>query len=218
MENQKIEEALGIIWKQKEFNDPSIQKLEEEIHKEIKEKMIDYLIENGYIINNKGEISFTEKGEKIAVNITRRHRLAERLLHDVLAIAKNEVEPSACAFEHILSPDVEESICILLGHPRECPHGMSIPEGECCKKSKTVIESIVMPLSQTKAQDTGRVSYILTHNHPQLHKLMSMGIIPGTNVYVHQTFPSFIIKIGETQLALEKDIAQDIYIRRESKK
>ncbi|MBI5207483.1 MAG: metal-dependent transcriptional regulator [Candidatus Firestonebacteria bacterium] len=215
MQVDKIEEALEIIWKQKELNDDSIPKLQEELKKEIKENILDYLIQNNYIIKQGDKVKFTEQGEKIALNITRRHRLAERLLFDVLAVEKNEVESNACVFEHILSPGVEENICVLLGHPRECPHGMLIPEGECCRKAKTVIESIVIPLSQLKSGSKGKVAYVLTHNHPHLHKLMSMGIVPGTDIYLHQIFPSFIIMIGETQLALEKEIAKDIYVRRE---
>ncbi|MBI4652492.1 metal-dependent transcriptional regulator [Candidatus Desantisbacteria bacterium] len=214
MEKEKIEEALGIIWKLKELDDDSIPRLEEEIKKETRESMLDYLLENGFITKEGEKINLTKSGGEIAVNIIRRHRLAERLLHDVLAMEKNEIEPSACAFEHILSPGVEENICILLGHPRECPHGMYIPEGECCRKAKTIIESIVVPLSLLKSGDSGKVSYVLTHNHPQLHKLMSIGIVPGVDLYIHQTFPSFIIKVGETQLALENEIAHDIYIRR----
>lgn len=216
MDEHKIEEALGIIWKQKELKNEFIPVLIKAIEVEVKEPIFDYLLDNDFISKEKekDKVKFSLKGEKIAINITRRHRLAERLLHDVLAISKIDMESDACVFEHILSPGVEENICILLGHPRECPHGFNIPEGECCKKAKTIIESIVVPLSLMKSQDSGKVAYMLTHNHPQLHRLMSMGIVPGTDIYIHQIFPSYIIKVGETQLAIEKEIAQDIYIRR----
>jgi DtxR family Mn-dependent transcriptional regulator len=67
--------------------------------------------------------------------VIRRHRLAERLFIDVLSIRdEHEVEESACKFEHILSPEVTDSMCALLGHPTECPHGSPIPPGECCPK------------------------------------------------------------------------------------
>ena len=52
---------------------------------------------------------------------------------------KTEVEESACKFEHILSPDVTERICTLLGHPTACPHGSPIPKGDCCD-SRRVLE------------------------------------------------------------------------------
>src|SRR5438477_12227297 len=84
---------------------------------------------------------FTPAGEERARTVIRRHRLAERLFMDVLSIRDEvEVESSACKFEHILSPDVTDRICTLLGHPVECPHGSPIPPGECCVE-KRVLDS-----------------------------------------------------------------------------
>ena len=52
---------------------------------------------------------------------------------DVLAIRdEGSIEKNACTFEHILSPEVTDRICTFLGHPRTCPHGSPIPEGDCC--------------------------------------------------------------------------------------
>ena len=53
-----------------------------------------------------------------------------------------------------------------------------------------------------------------TREHPQLHKLMSLGITPGVRISVHQVFPSFVIQVEHTQVALEEDIAKDIYVKR----
>jgi DtxR family Mn-dependent transcriptional regulator len=58
------------------------------------------------------------------------------------------------------------------------------------------------------------VSYILTKKHPQLHKLMSFGILPGTKIKIHQKSPSYVISVGETQIALEEGLLSDIYIRK----
>ena len=67
------------------------------------------------------------------------HRLAERLFRDVLGIHdEDEIESSACKFEHILSPDVTERICTLLGHPTACPHGSPIPKGDCCDSHRVL--------------------------------------------------------------------------------
>ena len=53
---------------------------------------------------------------------------------DVLAIRdEGSIEKNACTFEHILSPEVTDRICTFLGHPRTCPHGSPIPEGDCCR-------------------------------------------------------------------------------------
>ena len=80
-------------------------------------------------------VELTERGRKKAADIIRRHRLAERLFTDSLALdSETEIEQQACKFEHILSPEATEKICTFLGHPRTCPHGAPIPRGACCEK------------------------------------------------------------------------------------
>jgi putative ABC transport system ATP-binding protein len=80
-------------------------------------------------------VELTERGRKKAADIIRRHRLAERLFTDSLALdSETEIEQQACKFEHILSPEATEKICTFLGHPQTCPHGAPIPRGACCEK------------------------------------------------------------------------------------
>ncbi|HEY1465175.1 MAG TPA: ATP-binding cassette domain-containing protein [Terriglobales bacterium] len=78
-------------------------------------------------------VELTSRGRQRAADIIRRHRLAERLFTDSLAMdSETEIEQQACKFEHILSPEATEKICRFLGHPRTCPHGAPIPPGPCC--------------------------------------------------------------------------------------
>jgi putative ABC transport system ATP-binding protein len=79
-------------------------------------------------------LELTSKGRQRAADIIRRHRLAERLFTDSLAMdSETEIEQQACKFEHILSPEATDKICTFLGHPKTCPHGAPIPPGRCCK-------------------------------------------------------------------------------------
>ncbi len=211
---QKIEEALSIIWEEREKKSCGRDEIRKEIFEKVKEDILEDLIKEGHIIVDDDSVKVTPKGEVMARDITRRQRLAERLLTDVLELDRGTMDSSACEFEHILSKEVEESICTLLGHPKECPHGLVIPSGDCCMKAKGLLESIVIPLARLKPGETGRVVYVLTREHPQLHKLMSLGIVPGVLILVHQIFPSFVIQVAQTQLALEKDIANEIYVKR----
>ncbi len=81
-------------------------------------------------------VELTPRGRERAGNIIRRHRLAERLFTDSLAMdSESEIEQQACKFEHILSPEATDKICTFLGHPRTCPHGAPIPPGPCCGRS-----------------------------------------------------------------------------------
>ncbi|MDD4183335.1 MAG: metal-dependent transcriptional regulator [Candidatus Omnitrophica bacterium] len=212
--NQKIEEALTIIWEEREKKISDKGAIVKRFLKAVNEDVSDSLLSEGFVLIEKDIIKFSNKGESKARDIIRRQRLAERLLMDVLELGRREVDSSACAFEHILSKEVEESICTLLGHPKECPHGLSIPPGECCEKTKGLIESIVIPLTRLKVAETGKIVYVLTRDHPQLHRLMSFGIVPGARIKLHQTKPSVIIQVEETQVALEEDIAKEIYIKK----
>ncbi len=78
-------------------------------------------------------VELTPRGRQRAADIIRRHRLAERLFTDSLAMdSETEIEQQACKFEHILSTEATDKICAFLGHPRTCPHGAPIPPGPCC--------------------------------------------------------------------------------------
>ena len=93
----------------------------------------------GLVTVHDGLEEFTPKGEARARDVIRRHRLAERLFMDVLNIHdEDEIEQSACKFEHILSPEVTDKMCTLLGHPDACPHGSKIPRGECCEEGRVL--------------------------------------------------------------------------------
>src|SRR5258706_13079121 len=81
-------------------------------------------------------VELTPRGHQRAADIIRRHRLAERLFTDSLAMAsETEIEQQACKFEHILSPEATDKICAFLNHPLTCPHGAPIPPGPCCGRS-----------------------------------------------------------------------------------
>ncbi|MGA8430257.1 MAG: ATP-binding cassette domain-containing protein [Candidatus Sulfotelmatobacter sp.] len=81
-------------------------------------------------------VELTSRGRERAGAIIRRHRLAERLFTDSLAMdSESEIEEQACKFEHILSPEATDKICTFLGHPPTCPHGAPIPPGACCGRA-----------------------------------------------------------------------------------
>ncbi len=83
-------------------------------------------------------VELTLRGRQRATDVIRRHRLAERLFTDSLALdSESEIEQQACKFEHILSPEATDKICTFLGHPRTCPHGALIPPGPCCDRSSS---------------------------------------------------------------------------------
>jgi len=174
---------------------------------------LEQLEKAGYISHSDGQITLTAKGRPEARSVVRRHRLAERLLHDVLGTGEKLTHDKACKFEHLLDKGLDESICHLLGHPKICPHGKPIPPGRCCRRGRGQVQKLVSPLSQLAQGQSGKVAYIYAPETSRLQKLMAMGILPGAPVSLVQSFPSYVFTAGQTQFAVDKDIADAIYVR-----
>ena len=208
---EQLEEVLEHLWIKKD-------KGAQVKMKDVRDEDLSALMERSLAEVVNDSVVLTTKGEEVGRAIVRRHRLAERLLHDVLQMNDSEIHDQACKFEHILSPGVEENICTLLGHPKVCPHGTPIPPGPCCEERRSGAKSIVVPLTDLGVGEKGIVSYLHTKRHPRLHKLMSFGIVPGLEIHVHRTSPSLVIQVGETTIALERGIGEDIFVRRKGRK
>ncbi|MBE0481360.1 MAG: FeoA domain-containing protein [Dehalococcoidia bacterium] len=171
------------------------------------------LAAEGLVEVNDGVLRLTRKGLPEATSIVRRHRLAERLLADVLDTHGTLLHEKACKFEHLLDKGLDDSICTLLGHPRVCPHGSLIPEGRCCKERDEEAERVIAPLSEMDAGRAGKIAYIHAPEASRLQKLMSMGILPGTPIRLLQRFPSYVFEIRNTQFAVDRELANAIYVR-----
>ncbi len=84
-------------------------------------------MEHEGMVSVDGQIRLTENGRQLAESVVRRHRLAERLLTDVLGLSWADAHKEAGKWEHVISQPVEEAIDRLLGSPTTCPHGNPIP-------------------------------------------------------------------------------------------
>lgn len=154
-------------------------------------------------------------GEERARAIVRRHRLAEILFVEVLEVDAHDAEQSACEFEHMLSERVVDRVCTFLGHPPKCPHGMPIPQGSCCHKFERKVDPLIMRLYDLPIATTGKIVFIAPKSATRLNRLATLGVIPGTDVRLLQRKPSIVIGCGETSIALEEEIAHEIYVRPE---
>lgn len=170
------------------------------------------IIDNGYIRLSGEKVRLTEKGLAEGRKIVRRHRLSERLFTDVLDLKKNQVHPISCQFEHLIQETVEENICSLLGHPKTCPHGRAIPEGQCCLKAQKADRDVIA-LDNLHSKDRGKVAYINAGDNVKLKKLMAMGVLPGTPIEIIQSYPSYVFQIGQSQFAVDKELARCIIVR-----
>ena len=84
-------------------------------------------LESEALVETGARIALTERGMLLAESVVRRHRLAERMLTDILGLSWSEAHLEASKWERVLSPSVEAAINRILGDPTTCPHGNPIP-------------------------------------------------------------------------------------------
>lgn len=210
-------------------------------HAELKRhngEALEALAEEGMVQIEGGQVRLTEEGRRRGADVVRRHRLAERLMADVLGMPPDAGDYIAGEMEHIVSPELTSSICTLLGHPTECPHGNPIPPGPCCEKGAQAVEAAVVPLSQMRAGEKGTIAYVSSTARPggprrrglrragrgrrgpgpggraRIAHLTSLGLFPGEEITVLQTSPAFVVRLGGTTLAIDRQVAACIKVRR----
>ncbi|HIJ86609.1 MAG TPA: hypothetical protein HPP97_02870 [Desulfuromonadales bacterium] len=209
------DEVLETVWRFEERGGCTVEDVKKE-HEDasgyvVNDELLSELEKDGLVTIRGALIALTTAGKAHALPVIRRHRIAERLLVDVLGMPFDAIEESACEYEHTLAPGLTEAICTLLGHPRECPHGSPIPEGDCCRRSERSVESFVKPLNEMEIGDSVRISFIRKDDPVLIGKLVSFGVSPGKTIKIRQKFPAYVIQIEHSQIALEQDIAADIY-------
>jgi DtxR family Mn-dependent transcriptional regulator len=161
-----------------------------------------------------GALELTASGRDLGRTVLRRNRLAETLLHTVLDVRGQELEATACEFEHVLSPAVEESVCTFLGHPPVCPHGKPIPPGPCCASFSVDVPPLVIRLESLSLGEKGTVTYITPRERGRLRRLAGLGLVPGATLRLSQRRPSLVVELGETTVALDETVASEIFVRR----
>jgi DtxR family Mn-dependent transcriptional regulator len=174
---------------------------------------VEELLRLELVKNDNNYLFLTPAGVPEAARSIRRHRLAERLLADVLMMEEDLIDEQACRLEHTLFNGLDESICTLLGHPRFCPHGQPIPPGECCQKMQKAVEPFIVPLCRFKPGQWGQIAYIQMNNPKRLQKLMAMNVLPGVSITLLRHAPSYVFEVGHSQFAVDEEIAADIYVR-----
>ena len=174
------------------------------------------LMHLGFIKIRGGQVRLCRKGRLEAQMAVRRHRLAEHLTMGILGMPSEEGNDQACIFEHRLTQGGDTKLCTLLNHPTTCPHGNPIPPGECCLAARQHGKPCIVPLTKLKYGEKGEIAYLATSDDKKMQKLMSMGVLPGSQLSLVQNFPSFIFKVGNSQFAVDESLAQEIYVRRPS--
>jgi DtxR family transcriptional regulator, Mn-dependent transcriptional regulator len=215
MENrtsEEIAEVLETVWTLEEQEAGTVDEVIRKAAVKIPDGLLAALSDDGLIALDGNRVRLLPKGRQLAEKIIRRHRLAERLICDVLGSGVEDSEAAACEYEHVLAEGITNSICTLLGHPRYCPHNKPIPEGDCCRQARDEVKPIVVSCDQLRVGESARVAYFSTREHSRLLKLSALGISPGISVKLIQKWPAYVIQCEETEIALEPDVAKNIYV------
>jgi DtxR family Mn-dependent transcriptional regulator len=211
-EIEKEDELLEIMWTLREEGRLTWEQILQGCAMKGCEDILKELSKSRWI-NVKGQaVELLPKGEKRARELVRRHRLSLRLFYDLFALDGAEAE--ACKFEHILSPEVTDSVCSLLGHPPNSPDGKPIPRGDCCAMFKQEMKPLVAPLADLVPGEQAKIVFITPESHSRLDRLSAMGLVPGSVVKLHQKRPSYVIQLGETMVAVDKDITKEIFVKK----
>jgi DtxR family Mn-dependent transcriptional regulator len=155
-------------------------------------------------------VKLTNSGRKIALLVFRRHRLAERLLTDVLHFNWTDSHDEACKLEHAISEPLASSIEKTLGGPLVCPHGNPIPN-----ETGQVQPVNGQPLSELRSGESATVSRIPDENTSLLQYLSGLGMTPGTKIKVEEVAPfrgPMLVKVGASSYPLGPDVAAGIYV------
>lgn len=168
--------------------------------------MLKKLAKDGYLEQvSRGEVKLTDKGLAVGVRVLRRHRLAERLLTDVLGMPWDQVHDEACMLEHAISANVEARLMKLLKDPTTCPHGQPIPPSDLSDPVHTG-----EPLAQVPEGTRGRVESV-TEEFPEiLRYLAEIGLRPGVEITLVHKAPlggPLTIALNGKQHAISLELA-----------
>ncbi len=211
-EIEKEDELFEIIWTLREEGTLTRDRIVQSCTLKECESILAELARNGWIDIKEQNVELLAKGEKRARELVRRHRLSLRMFYDLFALDGAEAE--ACKFEHILSPEVTDSVCTLLGHPPSSPDGKPIPRGECCAIFRREMKPLVAPLADLAPGEQAKIVFITPGSHSRLDRLSAMGVVPGSVVRLHQKRPSYVLQLGETMIAVDKDITKEIFVKK----
>jgi DtxR family Mn-dependent transcriptional regulator len=210
----RIDHLLERLWVLEENGEPNRAALLKRTSDPDADALLSEMAREGLVDSRDGTVTLAGAGRARAERLVRRRRLAERLLTDVLSVPGDEAQSQACHFEHILSPEVTETVCTFLGHPPTCPHGRPIPRGRCCASAvRDHMRPLVVRLKELPIGQEARVVFITPRFLTRLSRLATLGLTPGSSIRLHQRHPSYVLEIGETTVALDSEIAEEIYVK-----
>jgi DtxR family Mn-dependent transcriptional regulator len=173
-------------------------------------EMIRRLKAEGYLAVRNRAVSLTDKGRARAESVVRKHRLAERLLTDVIGLPWHKSHLEACRWEHVISDEVEERLVALLGNPTTCPHGNPIPGTGAGRLDLVALGGLEpgdhLQLERVTEQveiDAESLAYLSHHN-----------FVPGAKAEVRSKAPdgTLTLSLDDGTIALGPALASQLFV------
>jgi DtxR family Mn-dependent transcriptional regulator len=175
-------------------------------------EMVRRLRDEGYLSVRNRVIVLTDQGRRRAESVVRKHRLAERLLTDVIGLEWHKAHGEAGRWEHVISDEVEELIVKLLDNPATCPHGNPIPGAPRSTEVQVALATRVPGQHVRLARITEQVEI----DFESLTYLSVHGFVPGAMATVRSKAPdgTLVLELdsGEGTIALGPALAANLYV------
>lgn len=175
------------------------------------------------IVAGDRHLELTEAGRKRATEVMRKHRLAERLLSDIIGLDWAYVHDEACRWEHVMSERVEQRIYELLNHPTESPYGNPIPGlaalgGEVGSAFTDGVINLLEAMSGYGPQSNVRVCRLAEPIQVEPELLLQLdegGIRPGTDVTLERVGEYISVRVAGIDGALElpPEVAAHVFVQ-----
>jgi len=208
-----VEEYLETIFALEEEGIPVIQaRLAERLGKAAPSvsEMLDRLEADDLIVRSARQITMTDKGAILAASVVRKHRLAERLLVDIIGLDWDKAHVEAGRWEHVISDDVEAHLVVLLGNPTTCPHGNPIPGVEPVGPEQRRLAD-AQPGDRIRLE---RITESVEHDTASLTYLGDHGLTPGTTALIQARAPdgTLTLVVEDAAIALGPAMTQRMFV------
>lgn len=171
------------------------------------------LVAEGYVVFDGGrDIALTSEGRAIAETLVRRHRLAERMLTDILGIPWHLCHERAEDWEKVMTSDVEEAILAKLEGEPTCPHGNPIPGAD-----SAIPWSDLKPVAAMERGESGRLTRLLEDvelDHDVLKYLEDHALTPGHDVSLVDVAPdgTRTLEVAGRTVALGRGLSDNLWV------
>jgi DtxR family Mn-dependent transcriptional regulator len=176
-------------------------------------EMIERLVDEGYVTRNGRELQLTTNGHDVARSVIRKHRLAERLLADVIGLPWHLIHEEAGRWEHVMSDEVEKRIVELLGDPGTCPHGNPIPGSV----NEVTDRHDQRPMAQSDEGDVFRFARLTEEaetDFQSLSEFNAVGFLPSVtaSILAKNSDGTIDLDVNGSQLNIREKMTQQLFV------